>query len=181
MRKFTLFVCMSKPIKNFILKLSVLALAGGLSSCYMIEDRNTRVTDKPLNRPQQPQSLFNPNGTLRSPDVTPPTGIDNAAGSNLVDGNNPPLANPAGTLPTLPGAAPLPNPGTLDPSPATPPAAQPPAVIKPVTSIPVAIKVPGKPGHVYSPHTQRHIPVEGIMSGATVEDPTATGKYFKIP
>jgi len=180
MREFTLFVCMSKPIKNFILKLSVLALAGGLSSCYMLEDHKTRVNDKPLNRPQQPQSLFNPNGTLRSVNQNP-NPVDNQDGGNTADGNTPPEPNTGSTLPTLPGANPLPDPGTLNPTPATPPTATPPAPLNPVRSIPVAMKVPGKPGYVYSPHTQRHIPIDGIPSGSTVEDSSAKGKYFKIP
>lgn len=47
-----------------------------------------------------------------------------------------------------------------------------------------ATKVPGKPGHVFSPYNNKVIDVRDIPSGTVVRDPTypaAEKKFFRVP
>jgi len=47
---------------------------------------------------------------------------------------------------------------------------------------PVASPIPGKPGYVFSPFTNRVVDVRGLSSGTLVMDPEAgNGGYFLVP
>lgn len=52
-----------------------------------------------------------------------------------------------------------------------------------VSSYPVAMPIPGKPGYVYNPYNNNHVYVEGIPSGKTVRDPkdSNTDHVFRLP
>jgi hypothetical protein len=60
-------------------------------------------------------------------------------------------------------------------------------VVKPKekpASTPTAMKVPGKPGMVFSPFNNKVIDVSGIPSGKLVADPTypaSEKKHFRVP
>jgi hypothetical protein len=51
-------------------------------------------------------------------------------------------------------------------------------------SYPVASKIPGKEGYVFSPYNNKQIDVRDMPSGQLVQDPTYTGNgkgYFRVP
>ena len=51
----------------------------------------------------------------------------------------------------------------------------------PKKHLPMGVKVPGKPGIVLSPYTNKRVDVSGIPSGKAAEDPTFGGKHFIVP
>lgn len=86
---------------------------------------------------------------------------------------------PSGETETVPpgGVEPLPEPSPdkiVDP-PVPPPASG---------EYPVARKVPGREGMVFSPYNNRLLSVEGLASGILVSDPqypAAEKRYFRVP
>lgn len=46
---------------------------------------------------------------------------------------------------------------------------------------PTAEAFPNRPGIVKSPYTQQPVDVEGMRSSSLATDPTAPGKYFRVP
>ncbi|MFC7335922.1 hypothetical protein ACFQY0_01930 [Haloferula chungangensis] len=62
-----------------------------------------------------------------------------------------------------------------DPKPSTP---------EPKAAVPVARRVPGREGFVFSPYNNKMIDVKDFASGTMVADPTyppAEKKYFRVP
>lgn len=173
------------------------ACAAALASCYSYQPP-----------PQQPQgpSLDNApgqsrywNGPVEDPNAPGAAPTDPAA----IAAPNPPVIDPnapPGSVPANPGGSYQPSPPSTggsnatvgvptqpqqppvqptNPTPAPPPTV--PSQTKP-SSLPVGIKVNGKPGFVYSPYdkTAGIVDVQGMAPGTKVKCPY-TGKVFIVP
>lgn len=130
-------------------------------------------------------------------DTPPPEGTRYMDGPATVTGPNypdaprdpsqpqAPLTNPDGTISTPPPVDPsVPQPPVVNntPPPDTAPPPSPKPLPQPKAELPVGIKVPNKPGFVYSPYdkTAGIVDVTGFAPGTKVKCPY-TNKVFLVP